>query len=195
VTYIEDVEDIYSSIKSDEARSPIKTDEASPLNNDEAESPIRNEEANPLENDEPWTSSKMMGKQHEERHTYMHDGDGPSTCINTQSLQALQELGVHKTVATRLAAQCDPERVKGWIEYAEQTEGLYNPIGFVVSKLKADEPVPEVSKSADNHKNRYVASCIECYRSVPMSFFCLKCQRCRDHCTCDEPEWGIDPDA
>ena len=67
VTYIEDAEDIYSFIK--------------------------NEEASPLENDEAQTSSKVMGKEHEERHTCVHGDDGSSTCMNTQSLQALQALG------------------------------------------------------------------------------------------------------
>ena len=82
----------------------------------------------------------------------------------------------------------------GWIEYAKEANGLHNPIAFVVSKLQADEPVPEVSPSRDTKERRYAATCVECYHVVAISRFCLKCERCRDHCTCEEPEWGVEPD-
>jgi len=36
----------------------------------------------------------------------------------------------------------------------------------------------------------YALPYTECRRIVPLSYFCLKCRRCRDHCTCEEPEWG-----
>lgn len=87
--------------------------------------------------------TKMAGEEHAEEETDMN-GDGVLTTRQEQSLSLLTASGVTQSVARDLAKDCDPETVEGWIDYAEHADGLHSPVAFVVSKLKAGEPVPEI---------------------------------------------------
>jgi len=69
--------------------------------------------------------------------------DGGTTKNKAISYTLLTSFGVSQSTAKALAAQCSPDYVTRWIEYVKQKDGLHNPAGFLVSKLKAGEAVPE----------------------------------------------------
>jgi hypothetical protein len=71
---------------------------------------------------------------------------GGNTKDNAIKTTTLTAFGVARTVAQGLAGQCTLEEINGWIEQTKRTEGLRNPVGFLVSKLRAGEPVPEQKK-------------------------------------------------
>lgn len=134
MTWIEDPRDVYADAV------PIKND------GDEAAHPvpIKNEGDVPIKNDGDMSPSKMMGKQHAEGETnIMHDGDVVSKHEKQQSIAALRSFGVAKAVAERLANRCHLRDTLGWIVYARRADGLRNPTGFVVSRLRDEVPIPE----------------------------------------------------
>jgi hypothetical protein len=69
--------------------------------------------------------------------------DGGTTKDKAISYTLLTSFGVSQSIAKALAAHCSPDYVTRWIEYVKQKDGLHNPAGFLVSKLKAGEAVPE----------------------------------------------------
>jgi hypothetical protein len=69
--------------------------------------------------------------------------DGGTTKDKAISYTLLTSFGVSQSIAKALAAHCPPDYVTRWIEYVKQKDGLHNPAGFLVSKLKAGEAVPE----------------------------------------------------
>lgn len=115
MTWIEDVEDAYGSV------------------------PVKNVEDVPGRDVEDLSPSEVSGKEEAEEET---DMVGVLTTEQGQSLSLLTDFGVTEGVARVLARDCDSQDVRGWIEYARRARGLHTPVAFVVSKLKAGEPVP-----------------------------------------------------
>jgi len=70
----------------------------------------------------------------------------------TTKTTTLTNFGVDKTVAARLAQQRTLEEIQGWIDYAKQSDGLHNPVAFVVSRLRDGEPVPETRGNGDKRR-------------------------------------------
>jgi predicted transcriptional regulator len=81
--------------------------------------------------------------QTKRKKTKQTNDDGDNTKNQAIKTTTLTAFGVARTVAQRLAGQCTLEEINGWIEQIKKTEGLRNPVGFLVSKLRAGEPVPE----------------------------------------------------
>jgi len=61
-------------------------------------------------------------------------------------LDELVAFGVDIHVARQLANRCTLAQVRGWISYVAQAEGLRNPRGFLVSRLRAGEMPPSDSR-------------------------------------------------
>jgi hypothetical protein len=114
MTWIEDLEDVYA---------------------DEGEEV-------PDKNVEPMTSTNLSRKEHEEEQQDMVDG-GDTTKDTAIKTTLLTTFGVARPVAVRLARARELEEIQGWIDYARRAEGLHNPVGLVVSRLRDDVPVPE----------------------------------------------------
>jgi hypothetical protein len=98
----------------------------------------------------PGVNSSSPEEQHEEEQTRTDDGDtNKNITIKTTTLTTF---GVAKTVAARLAQQRTLEEIQGWIKYAKQSDGLHNPVAFVVARLRDGEPVPEVRGNGDERR-------------------------------------------
>ena len=65
------------------------------------------------------------------------------------ALNALQGLGVDPTTARKLAGNCEPDTVTGWVDYAQGAKGLDNAAGLVVARLRAGEPAPSPTRKRD----------------------------------------------
>lgn len=62
--------------------------------------------------------------------------------LHTQALGVLVSFGVNPPVARELAGRCSLGDIEGWVRYARRAQGLRNPVGLVVARLKAGEPAP-----------------------------------------------------
>jgi predicted transcriptional regulator len=127
MTYIEDLEDVYSSAKNGTASSA----------NSDAALAVPN----------------LAHKEETEEETGV--GDAPTPQQN-QVVALLTSFGVTRTVARYLSRDTNPEDVKAWIAYTEQQRNrLTSPIGFLVSKLQAGEEPPEQAIPEDD-RHRYL---------------------------------------
>jgi predicted transcriptional regulator len=151
LTRIEDVGLIYNSINDDVSGSIRDDAPSNPIRSDEAVRPITNDEASSIKSDEGQAPSKVMDKEHEEKET---DMDGGGYTDIGQSLQMLLEFGVHQSMAKHLVERCDRTSIERWIRYTEQAAGLHSPVAFLVSRLKAGEPVPTMRRSASSEQER-----------------------------------------
>jgi DNA-binding MarR family transcriptional regulator len=98
----------------------------------------------------PGVTPTSPEEQHEEEQTRTDDGDtNKNITIKTTTLTTF---GVAKTVAARLAQQRTLEEIQGWIKYAKQSDGLHNPVAFVVARLRDGEPVPEIRGNGDERR-------------------------------------------
>jgi hypothetical protein len=131
MTWIEDVERVYHPV------------------------PARNCEDVPAKNCEDLSLQNLADKEETEEETGMKGGDGLTT-RQRQSMHLLSGFGVTDSVARDLAQDCDPESVRAWITYTEHAQGLHNPAAFVVSKLKAGDPIPENGKDPADDRKRYL---------------------------------------
>jgi hypothetical protein len=87
-------------------------------------------------------SSPKTGLTNTKEYKQSKEDDG-TTKDKAISYTLLTSFGVSQSIAKALAAHCSPDYVTRWIEYVKQKDGLHNPAGFLVSKLKAGEAVPE----------------------------------------------------
>jgi hypothetical protein len=92
------------------------------------------------------TSTNLSRKEHEEEQQDMVDG-GDTTKNTAIKTTLLTTFGVARPVAVRLARARELEEIQGWIDYARRAEGLHNPVGLVVSRLRDGVPVPEQNHS------------------------------------------------
>jgi hypothetical protein len=58
----------------------------------------------------------------------------------------LERFGVDIHVARQLAGSVTLSQVRGWVSYVEQAQGLRNPRGFLVARLRAGEWAPSSSR-------------------------------------------------
>jgi hypothetical protein len=101
--------------------------------------------------EKPYTENVDTKHNHVEEQTDMvHGGDNNKNKAITLTL--LTGFGVSQGVAHQLAEKCDPDYVQEWIKYTKQAQGLRNPIGFLVSKLKAGEAVPDTKKNGGERR-------------------------------------------
>ncbi|MBD3256731.1 MAG: hypothetical protein GF383_16675 [Candidatus Lokiarchaeota archaeon] len=140
MTWIEDLETVYS----EEDTSPDKNVKA-------AECPDKSVEASPDKNVEPMTPTNLSRKEQEEEQTDMVDG-GDTTKDKAIKTTTLTAFGVARPVAVRLARARALEEIQGWIDYAKRAEGLHNPVGLVVSRLRDGVPVPEQNRGGGQHR-------------------------------------------
>lgn len=66
--------------------------------------------------------------------------------------------GFSLSAARELAGERDVEMITGWLDYARRARELTNPPAFVVSRLRAGEPVPESAtpQSTEEDRQRYL---------------------------------------
>jgi len=69
------------------------------------------------------------------------------------SLASLIAAGVTQSVAQELASTCDPAAVVGWVDCTNCAKGITNPPAFVVARLIAGEPPPEVALANDDPRH------------------------------------------
>jgi hypothetical protein len=62
---------------------------------------------------------------------------------NDHKAKTLITFGMSPSMANQLAASCSSDQIHGWIAYIDQAQGLRNPVGFLVSKLREGEKAPE----------------------------------------------------
>lgn len=71
--------------------------------------------------------------------------DPPSPIHHVQA--AMIKIGVDERTARLLAAEHDPELIAGWLRYVQTATGISRPAALLVSRLRANEPVPVVKGS------------------------------------------------
>lgn len=134
MTWIEDLRDVYADAIPIKNEGDVQTESI----------PLKNAGDMPIKDDEDVSPSFMREKQHtEEKSNTMHVGDGVSIHEKQQSIAALRSFGVAQTMADRLAQRRHLREVLGWIIYARHADGLRNPVGFVVARLRDGIPVPD----------------------------------------------------
>lgn len=100
-------------------------------------------------------SSSPGEPEEEHREEEPDDGGG----MSNELAKKLMALGVHRDMAKTLATARSPEAVEGWLRYVQRAgQGLKNPAGFLVSKLRANEapPAAKKPKSQDDDRRRYI---------------------------------------
>jgi len=91
------------------------------------------------------------------KETNKEHGVGDHTNKTNQAFTTLTSFGVSQTVARRLASERSLEAIEGWIAYAEDANGLTNPIAFVVARLRDGETPPEVKAASNDDPRRYIS--------------------------------------
>lgn len=73
-------------------------------------------------------------------------------------LSRLLEIGMDKVVAEKVVQQHDLGAVRAWVAEAEAAEGLNNPAGFVLSRLRGGKEPPrsQADNRSDDDLDRYV---------------------------------------
>lgn len=115
------------------------------------------------------------------------DGGGDPMAIFA-SIQALTDLGVAPDVAGRLAAECDPEQVRRWVEYARLGQGIRDPAALVVARLQAGIPAPDRPSKGRHTAAVKTVTCPGCWQVFPAESVCPRCGRCNDCCICATEE-------
>ena len=70
--------------------------------------------------------------------------------------QELLDFGITGKTLEELST-CPIDHVRGWIEYAGTQVGLKKPVGYVISRLRAHDPPPEVGPPEDAGGDSYEA--------------------------------------
>jgi hypothetical protein len=102
---------------------------------------------------EPVTGTKfepVTGLKNEptkQRETNRQNGDGGFTTEQKLSFALLTDFGVSKPVARRITGQSNLSDVRGWLDHAENANGLHSRVAFVVRRLLDGEPVPLESRN------------------------------------------------
>lgn len=112
-------------------------------------------------------------------------GDG-LTNHQTQVVAELVAFGISEGIATRLAHERRMDDIQGWLAYARKAEGVWNPQGLVVARLRAGERPPPPPKNRTPSLGFEIVNCPRCPRVVTTQHLCANCGACPDCCTCDE---------
>ena len=116
---------------------------------------------------EPHSSSKTVPTKNKEKPT---NGDGV--------VHLLESIGIESAIAEQLADKPAAD-IRGWVAYVQQGEGLTNPAGLVVARLKAGIPPPQLKASTAWINCR-------CGHQRPPTDQCEVCGKCFDCCDCDD---------
>lgn len=101
--------------------------------------------------------------------TTQHGGDG--------SVRLLESIGIQSTIAEQLAGKPLAD-IRGWVEYVQAGQGLTNPAGLVVKRLKAGIPPPQLQVSTAWINCR-------CGHQRPANDQCEVCEMCYGCCECE----------
>jgi hypothetical protein len=112
-------------------------------------------------------------------------GDG-LTNHQTQAFAELIAFGISEGIATRLAHERQTDDIQGWLAYARKAEGVRNPQGLVVARLRAGERPPPPPRNRTPSLGFEIVNCPRCPRVVTTQHLCANCGACPDCCTCDE---------
>jgi hypothetical protein len=88
-------------------------------------------------------------QQQEKEQTNNNTAAGGVSSEDSESYRLLKAFGVAQSEASKLAAECSPDQVRGWIKHAENAQGVRNPQGLVISGLRNGESPPSVPSMSD----------------------------------------------
>ncbi len=102
--------------------------------------------------------------------------------------QATQQV-LNLTLARKLVAPYTAEQVLGLVTYAGQTQGLREPLAFVISRLRSGELPEIVLPDPSPRQEAPQVTCPGCGQTFDSWQLCPDCGRCEDCCQggCREP--------
>ena len=73
---------------------------------------------------------------------------------------SLTQFGIDKNTAEKLSETITADQVHGWLAYIETHEGINNPVGFLISRLRSGEAAPQIQAAdkAEAHRQALIAS-------------------------------------